>query len=127
MAELALVVRHSPRMRRWVDRCQITAPNIKAAMEANPDLPEGNRKAAMRRQHYGKMISNNFEFYALVVLLLVQSLALGRLADDDGILTDNAYRMGELEPWIDENFVRTVWYNMGEQVNVKMIRDKFSG
>ncbi|KAL8820565.1 MAG: hypothetical protein Q9223_001245 [Gallowayella weberi] len=35
--------------------------------------------------------------------------------------------MGELEPWIDENFVRSVWYNMGEQVNVKMIRDKFSG
>ncbi|QIW97919.1 hypothetical protein AMS68_003437 [Peltaster fructicola] len=35
--------------------------------------------------------------------------------------------MGELEPWIDENFVRTVWYNMGHQVNVKMIRDKFSG
>lgn len=35
--------------------------------------------------------------------------------------------MGELEPWIDENFIRTVWYNMGEQVNVKMIRDKFSG
>lgn len=35
--------------------------------------------------------------------------------------------MGELEPWIDETFVRTVWYNMGEQVNVKMIRDKFSG
>ena len=36
-------------------------------------------------------------------------------------------RMGELEPWIDENFVRSVWFNMGEQVNVKMIRDKFSG
>ena len=35
--------------------------------------------------------------------------------------------MGELEPWIDENFVRSVWYNLGEQVNVKMIRDKFSG
>lgn len=35
--------------------------------------------------------------------------------------------MGELEPWIDENFVRSVWINMGEQVNVKMIRDKFSG
>ena len=35
--------------------------------------------------------------------------------------------MGELEPWIDENFVRSVWFNMGEQVNVKMIRDKFSG
>lgn len=35
--------------------------------------------------------------------------------------------MGELEPWIDENFVRSIWFNMGEQVNVKMIRDKFSG
>ncbi|CAI6339260.1 unnamed protein product [Periconia digitata] len=35
--------------------------------------------------------------------------------------------MGELEPWIDENFVRSIWYNMGENVNVKMIRDKFSG
>lgn len=40
---------------------------------------------------------------------------------------DGTVRMGELEPWIDENFVRSVWYNMGEQVNVKMIRDKFSG
>lgn len=36
-------------------------------------------------------------------------------------------RMGELEPWIDENFIRTVWFGMGYQVNVKMIRDKFSG
>lgn len=36
-------------------------------------------------------------------------------------------RMGELEPWIDENFIRNIWYQMGEQVNVKMIRDKFSG
>ncbi|KAK8204379.1 hypothetical protein M8818_005108 [Zalaria obscura] len=35
--------------------------------------------------------------------------------------------MGELEPWIDENFVRTVWFGMGYQVSVKMIRDKFSG
>ncbi|KAF2107615.1 hypothetical protein BDV96DRAFT_297722 [Lophiotrema nucula] len=35
--------------------------------------------------------------------------------------------MGELEPWIDENFVRSIWFNMGKQVNVKMIRDKFSG
>ena len=40
---------------------------------------------------------------------------------------DDYHRMGELEPWIDENFVRSVWYNLGEQVNVKMIRDKFSG
>jgi len=35
--------------------------------------------------------------------------------------------MGELEPWIDENFIRSVWYSLGEQVNVKMIRDKFNG
>jgi hypothetical protein len=40
---------------------------------------------------------------------------------------DHFHRMGELEPWIDENFVRSVWFGMGEQVNVKMIRDKFSG
>jgi hypothetical protein len=37
------------------------------------------------------------------------------------------FRMGELEPWVDEQFVRNIWYGMGEQVNVKMIRDKFSG
>lgn len=48
-------------------------------------------------------------------------------SDAIGAVADETYRMGELEPWIDENFVRTVWYNMGEQVNVKMIRDKFSG
>ncbi|RMZ88842.1 hypothetical protein DV736_g3934, partial [Chaetothyriales sp. CBS 134916] len=35
--------------------------------------------------------------------------------------------MGELEPWIDENFVRNLWFQIGEQVSVKMIRDKFSG
>ncbi|KAE9986492.1 hypothetical protein EG327_004276 [Venturia inaequalis] len=35
--------------------------------------------------------------------------------------------MGELEPWIDENFIRSLWFGMGESVNVKMIRDKFTG
>ncbi|KAL2214880.1 mRNA binding post-transcriptional regulator [Thermoascus aurantiacus ATCC 26904] len=35
--------------------------------------------------------------------------------------------MGELEPWMDENFIRNLWFQMGEQVNVKMIRDKFTG
>jgi len=39
----------------------------------------------------------------------------------------SSVRMGELEPWIDENFVRNVWFQIGENVNVKMIRDKFSG
>jgi hypothetical protein len=32
-----------------------------------------------------------------------------------------------IRPWIDENFIRNLWFQMGEQVNVKMIRDKFSG
>ena len=45
----------------------------------------------------------------------------------ESVLTIFRLRMGELEPWIDENFIRSVWFGMGEQVNVKMIRDKFSG
>jgi hypothetical protein len=47
------------------------------------------------------------------------------LVDRRIVLT--AFRMGELEPWVDENFIRSLWYGMGEQVNVKMIRDKFTG
>ncbi|KAG0235043.1 tRNA selenocysteine 1-associated protein 1 [Actinomortierella wolfii] len=35
--------------------------------------------------------------------------------------------MGELEPWMDENWIRSAWYSAGEQVNIKMIRDKFTG
>ncbi|KAF9101086.1 hypothetical protein BGX27_000113 [Mortierella sp. AM989] len=35
--------------------------------------------------------------------------------------------MGELEPWMDENWIRGAWYNAGEQVAVKMIRDKYTG
>ncbi|KAI9096257.1 hypothetical protein DFS34DRAFT_581585 [Phlyctochytrium arcticum] len=35
--------------------------------------------------------------------------------------------MGELEPWMDENYIRELWRRLGENVNVKMIRDKFSG
>lgn len=49
-----------------------------------------------------------------------------RLHPVDHLLT-HSFRMGELEPWIDENFIRSVWFGMGENVNVKMIRDKFSG
>lgn len=47
--------------------------------------------------------------------------------EEDDHLADISFRMGELEPWIDENFVRGVWFSLGETVNVKMIRDKFSG
>ncbi|TPX31813.1 hypothetical protein SmJEL517_g04940 [Synchytrium microbalum] len=35
--------------------------------------------------------------------------------------------MGDLESWMDEAWVRQLWYSMGENVSVKMIRDKFSG
>ncbi|KAF9932061.1 hypothetical protein BGZ65_004621, partial [Modicella reniformis] len=35
--------------------------------------------------------------------------------------------MGELEPWMDENWIRGAWYSTGEQVSVKMIRDKYTG
>jgi hypothetical protein len=46
---------------------------------------------------------------------------------DHQLHTLTVSRMGELEPWIDENFVRNLWFQIGEQVSVKMIRDKFSG
>lgn len=37
-------------------------------------------------------------------------------------------RMGELEPWMDENFIKGVFLSAaGETVNVKVIRDKNSG
>jgi hypothetical protein len=35
--------------------------------------------------------------------------------------------MGELDPWADENTIRQFWFSLGEAVNVKMIRDKFTG
>ncbi|KAF9081054.1 tRNA selenocysteine 1-associated protein 1 [Mortierella sp. AD031] len=35
--------------------------------------------------------------------------------------------MGELEPWMDENWIRGTWFSAGEQVSVKMIRDKYTG
>ncbi|KAG0051579.1 hypothetical protein BGZ83_003552 [Gryganskiella cystojenkinii] len=35
--------------------------------------------------------------------------------------------MGELDSWMDENWIRGAWYSAGEQVVVKMIRDKYTG
>ena len=36
--------------------------------------------------------------------------------------------MGELEPWMDENFIKNVFSTVaGETVNVKVIRDRNSG
>lgn len=35
--------------------------------------------------------------------------------------------MGDLEPWMTEDFVKNLWnQQLGEAVNVKMIRDKFT-
>lgn len=43
-------------------------------------------------------------------------------------LPTNLLRMGELEPWMDENFIKGVFVSTaGENVNVKVIRDKNSG
>ena len=36
--------------------------------------------------------------------------------------------MGEMEPWMDENFIKQVFQTvLGEQVQVKVIRDRNSG
>jgi len=36
--------------------------------------------------------------------------------------------MGELEPWMDETFIKNVFSTVsGETVNVKVIRDRASG
>lgn len=45
--------------------------------------------------------------------------------DDNGPKT--TLWMGDLDPWMDETFVKSTWIQFGEHVNVKMIRDKFSG
>ncbi|KAG2222515.1 hypothetical protein INT45_012829 [Circinella minor] len=35
--------------------------------------------------------------------------------------------MGELEPWMDEQYIRQLWFNLNEKVLVKVIRDKLTG
>ncbi|RKP08884.1 hypothetical protein THASP1DRAFT_6773, partial [Thamnocephalis sphaerospora] len=35
--------------------------------------------------------------------------------------------MGELEPYMDEAFIKNVWLQLGETVQVKMIRDRYTG
>jgi type IV secretory pathway ATPase VirB11/archaellum biosynthesis ATPase len=32
--------------------------------------------------------------------------------------------MGELEPWMDEQYITRLWFNLNAQVIVKVIRDK---
>ena len=69
----------------------------------------------------------NLNFPVVARSLYVQCIISTLLIQHIIGCADIVHRMGELEPWIDENFVRSVWFNLGEQVNVKMIRDKFSG
>lgn len=33
-------------------------------------------------------------------------------------------RMGDLDPWMDETFIKQLWLSYGENVIVKLIRDK---
>ncbi|KAL1915515.1 uncharacterized protein VTP21DRAFT_6639 [Calcarisporiella thermophila] len=35
--------------------------------------------------------------------------------------------MGSIPEWADETWIRQLWYSLGENVSVKMIRDKFTG
>ncbi|KAF5115605.1 hypothetical protein DV454_002208 [Geotrichum candidum] len=42
-------------------------------------------------------------------------------------LPKNSLWMGELEPWMDEHFIKSIFYYFGESVKVKFIRDKFTG
>lgn len=34
------------------------------------------------------------------------------------------FRMGELEPWMDEQYIQRLWFSLNAQVIVKVIRDK---
>lgn len=36
------------------------------------------------------------------------------------------YRMGELEPWMDEQFITRLWFSLNTNVIVKVIRDKIT-
>ena len=45
-----------------------------------------------------------------------------------GMADTTTLRMGELEPWMDETFIKNVFSTVsGETVNVKVIRDRASG
>lgn len=59
----------------------------------------------------------------------IQQLTFWTLNGAGSVLTlSPRYRMGELEPWMDENFIKGVFRTCSDQtVNVKVIRDKNSG
>ncbi|KAJ3097359.1 hypothetical protein HK100_005379, partial [Physocladia obscura] len=64
-------------------------------------------------------------FTSVAQLFLAMSYSAGiPLANDASKTT---LWMGELEPWMDENYVRQLWNSIGENVTVKMIRDKMTG
>ena len=116
---------------RWGSRLRARPVSFKAAacpsVRPLPALaarhPANPRPLSGTFAHLPGAFSPRMKFF----LLRQDELRLepNKFCQDVAMLTFR--RMGELEPWIDENFVRSVWYGMGEQVNVKMIRDKFSG
>ena len=102
-ADLVRLNSSSPWASRWIHR------NSRVSFKAD------HSKAHLVREAHHQVATKRLLCGMLVIDLEVSSVCL------------LFSRMGELEPWIDENFVRSVWFGMGYQVNVKMIRDKFSG
>lgn len=35
--------------------------------------------------------------------------------------------MGDLEPWMDEEYIQSMWSNLAKTVTVKVIKDKTTG
>lgn len=36
-------------------------------------------------------------------------------------------RMGELDPWMDDNYLRQLWWSMGQEVTCRISIDKYGG
>ncbi|KAF5095268.1 hypothetical protein D0Z03_001876 [Geotrichum reessii] len=51
----------------------------------------------------------------------------GAIGSADSTADSKTLWMGELEPWLDEAAIKKIWGFYGENVSVKLIRDKFSG
>jgi hypothetical protein len=79
--------------------------------------------AAINNSSYGSYMDSAYA--AMNSLSLSDSMGSGSIPSSPE--ARQTLWMGDLDPWMDENFIKQVWYGMGEQVNVKLIRDKFTG
>jgi RNA recognition motif-containing protein len=86
-------------------------------------------KAARCKEWNLRVISHKLEInnLAKVHKVMIRKPLYGTLIINNNLIKFNQCRMGDLEPWVDESFVRALWFGLGETVNVKMIRDKFTG